>query len=96
MHRLELWDRTLVSTSLQNADDEVWSAGDNIVDLRAASRTKPNFAQGSVGFSIENGIKFDTNVARKQLEDLRKSLRWDVVPVITGFDPKYNQDKTLW
>ncbi len=72
------------------------ATGDNIVDLRASSRTKPNFAQGSVGFSIESGIKYDTNTARKQLEDLRKSLRWDIVPVITGFDPKYNQDKTLW
>jgi hypothetical protein len=29
------------------------------------------------------------------VERLRKALRWEVVPVISHFDPKYN-DEPLW
>ena len=33
---------------------------------------------------------------RQLLERLRKALRFEVVPVITSFDPRFNNDKQLW
>jgi hypothetical protein len=30
------------------------------------------------------------------VERLRKALRWEVVPVISDFDPKFNNDQPLW
>ena len=33
---------------------------------------------------------------RQLLERLRKALRFEVVPVITNFDPRFNNDKQLW
>ncbi len=30
------------------------------------------------------------------MESLRKALRWQVVPVVAEFDPKFNNDKPLW
>ena len=32
------------------------------------------------------------DVARRQLTALRTALRWDVVPVITEWDPRFNTD----
>jgi hypothetical protein len=31
-----------------------------------------------------------------QTEQLRKALRWELVPVISDFDPKFNNDQPLW
>ena len=29
-------------------------------------------------------------------ESLRKQLRWEVTPVVTDFDPRFNNAKPLW
>ena len=71
-------------------------AGDNIVDLRASSRLKPVRGDGQLSLSLAKGVVYDQNVAQRLLEQLRKALRWESVPVITGFDPRYNQDKPLF
>ena len=42
------------------------------------------------------GLVFSQNTARQTLEQLRQSLKWDVAPVITHFDPRYNQHESLW
>lgn len=31
-----------------------------------------------------------------QAEQLRKALRWEVIDVISDFDPKFNNDQPLW
>ncbi len=71
-------------------------ADDNIVDLRASSRMKPTQADGQLSLSLSKGVVYDQNVAQRQLERLRKALQWESVPVITGFDPRFNQDKPLF
>lgn len=30
------------------------------------------------------------------MEALRKALRWEVVPVMADFDPKFNDEVPLW
>lgn len=69
---------------------------DNIVDLRASSRMNPTQADGQLSLSLSKGVVYDQNVAQRQLERLRKALQWESVPVITGFDPRFNQDKPLF
>jgi hypothetical protein len=32
----------------------------------------------------------------RKLESLRKALRFEVVPVVSSFDPKFNNGKPLW
>ena len=71
-------------------------ADDNIVDLRASSRMNPTQADGQLSLSLSKGVVYDQNVAQRQLERLRKALQWESVPVITGFDPRFNQDKPLF
>ena len=73
-----------------------WPPGDNIVDLRASTRLKPTQADGKLSLSLSKGIVYDQNLAQRQLERLRKALQWESVPVITGFDPRFNQDKQLF
>eukprot|EP00198_Chlamydomonas_reinhardtii_P014349 XP_001703686.1 predicted protein [Chlamydomonas reinhardtii] len=51
---------------------------------------------GRLVLSFDSGLTWDTNTARRQLESLRKALRWQVVPVVAEFDPKFNNDKPLW
>lgn len=74
----------------------VLPSGDNIVDLRASTRLKPTQADGKLSLSLSKGIVYDQNLAQRQLERLRKALQWESVPVITGFDPRFNQDKPLF
>ena len=69
---------------------------DNIVDLRASSRLKPTQADGQLSLSLSKGVVYDQNIAQRQLERLRKALQWELVPVITGYDPRFNQDKPLF
>ncbi len=33
---------------------------------------------------------------RRKMESLRKALRWEVVPVMADFDPKFNDEVPLW
>ncbi|PNH05588.1 hypothetical protein TSOC_008145 [Tetrabaena socialis] len=51
---------------------------------------------GRLALSFERGLEWDANTARREMEALRKALRWDVVPVVSEFDPKYNNDRPLW
>ncbi|KAG2425036.1 hypothetical protein HYH02_015087 [Chlamydomonas schloesseri] len=51
---------------------------------------------GRLMLSFDSGLTWDTNTARRQMEALRKALRWQVVPVVAEFDPKFNNDKPLW
>ncbi|KXZ47949.1 hypothetical protein GPECTOR_31g311 [Gonium pectorale] len=81
----------------------LFPAGDSIVTLRcaeapSASGGSPSeaAASGRLALSFERGLEWETNDARRRMELLRKALRWDVVPVISEFDPKFNNDKPLW
>lgn len=71
-------------------------ADDNIVVLRAASRAEPQRGQGSLSLNFSKGIVFDANAAGRLLERLRKALSFEVTPVITDFDPRFNGSKPLW
>lgn len=71
-------------------------AGDDIVDIRASSRSPPGLGSGNVQLSLTQGLVYDKNVARRVLDELRRSLRFEQAPVITDFDPRFNQDKPLW
>ena len=73
-----------------------YDTDDNIVDIRASSRGKPAQSDGKVSLSLSKGVVYDQNLAQRQLERLRKAMQWESVPVITGFDPRYNQDKQLF
>ena len=66
------------------------------MDIRASSRSPPGLRSGNVSLSLSQGVVFDQNVARRVLEELRRSLRFEQAPVITDFDPRFNQDKPLW
>ena len=55
--------------------------GDNIVNVRAASRAEPEGGLGPGGggrlaLSFTSGLTVDRNVARRRLESLRTALRW--------------------
>eukprot|EP00891_Asterochloris_glomerata_P003164 jgi/Astpho2/3164/Aster-x0566 len=72
-------------------------ADDNIINLRASSRTQPDRrTNGSLSLSLSKGVVYDQNAARRLLERLRKALNFETVPVITGFDPKYNSEEPLF
>ena len=69
--------------------------GDSIVNVRAVSRQQPEtdgFKKGELGLSFTNGIVLDKNVAKRQMERLRKALQWNIAPVLTDFDPKFNAE----
>ena len=72
---------------------------DNIVNVRASSRAEPpnsGLQSGELALSFTNGLVVDRNVARRKMETLRTALRWDLAPVLTDFDPKFNQDAPVW
>jgi len=52
--------------------------------------------EAQVGLSFSDGLEIDRNTSRRLLQRLRQSLRWEDAPVITGFDPRYNQSQPLW
>ncbi len=56
----------------------IFPKDDNIVNARAASRAEPRFETGRLALSFEQGVVFEKNLARRQLEALRKALRWEV------------------
>ena len=49
-----------------------------------------------VNLSFSEGIEVDRNTSRRLLQRLRLALRWEEAPVITGFDPRFNQSQPLW
>ncbi len=48
------------------------------------------------GYCLLWCLQYDTNVAKREMEELRKSLRWEQVPVVTDFDPRFNQRRPLF
>ncbi|KAK9836928.1 hypothetical protein WJX81_000307 [Elliptochloris bilobata] len=76
--------------------DFLFLSGDNIVDIRAASRAAPGLESAKVGLSFSDGLEVDRNTSRRLLQRLRQALRWEEAPVITGFDPRFNQSQPLW
>lgn len=70
--------------------------GDNIVDIWAASRGRPGLQDAQVGLSFSEGLMYDRNIAKRRMEELRKALQWETAPVITDFDPRYNNKRLLW
>ena len=58
------------------------SADDNIINLRASSRTQPDRrTNGNLSLSLSKGVVYDQNAARRLLERLRKALDFETVPV---------------
>lgn len=49
-----------------------------------------------VGLSFTDGLEINRNTSKRLLLRLRKALRWEEAPVITGFDPRFNQSQPLW
>mmetsp|Transcript_17183 Transcript_17183/g.43623 ORF Transcript_17183/g.43623 Transcript_17183/m.43623 type:complete len:328 (-) Transcript_17183:974-1957(-) len=75
----------------------IFPQDDDIVLLRASSRVAPGETSGTLKLSFTDApLVFDRNYARLLLEQLRKALRFQIVPVITDFDPRFNNDKQLW
>lgn len=66
------------------------------MDIRASSRGTPDQSDGKVSLSLSKGLVYDQNIAQRELERLRKAMQWESVPVITGFDPRYNQSQPLF
>jgi hypothetical protein len=71
-------------------------AGDNIVDIRAATRGHPGLQDAQLGLSLTGGLTYDSNTAKRRMEELRKALQWENAPVLTDFDPRYNNKRLLW
>ncbi|GAB4815568.1 hypothetical protein N2152v2_002614 [Parachlorella kessleri] len=69
---------------------------DSIVVVRGASRAEPKQNSGQFQLSFTSGFVLDRNVARQELESLRKALRWELAPVITDWDPRFNNNAPLW
>lgn len=72
--------------------------GDSIVNVRAVSRKQPEsdgFDKGELGLSFTQGFVVDKNIARRQMDKLRKALQWTIAPVLTDFDPKFNAEVPL-
>jgi hypothetical protein len=46
--------------------------------------------------SYVDGVRFSRNAARDVAESVRVALGWEILPVISGFDPRFNNSKRLW
>ena len=73
----------------------VFAVNDSIVTARASSRQDPG-GIGSAQLSFTNLLEFDRNEARRLLEKLRKAAGFSITPVITDFDPRFNNSRQLW
>ena len=71
-------------------------AGDSIVNVRGVSREQPESGllkgKGELVLSFTQGLVVDKNLARRRLESLRKAIGWQLAPVMTDFDPKFNPE----
>ncbi len=66
------------------------------MDIWAASRGRPGLQDSQVGLSFSEGVVYDRNIAKRRMEQLRKAMQWETAPVITDFDPRYNNKRLLW
>ena len=67
---------------------------DEVVNVRVASRDAPT--NGRWSLSYVDGVRFNKNAARDIAEALRIALGWEVLLVISEFDPRSNNGKRLW
>ena len=67
---------------------------DEVVNVRVAARDAPKTGRWSL--SYVDGLKYTKNAARDLAEELRIALGWEVLPVISEFDPRFNNSKRLW
>ncbi|XRB12752.1 hypothetical protein RI054_05g25880 [Pseudoscourfieldia marina] len=68
---------------------------DTVVALRCAARNDAPLDDARVSLTVESGLALQRNGARILLDDLRVALGWDVAPVITTWDKRYNDD-SMW
>jgi uncharacterized protein (DUF1499 family) len=68
---------------------------DRIVLLRCAARPGGRADTPRVQLSFFSGFDVNRNGAFELMEDLRKALRWQSVPVLTSWDPKYSSEVKL-
>jgi|AntAceMinimDraft_12_1070368.scaffolds.fasta_scaffold14263_2 uncharacterized protein (DUF1499 family) len=85
------------SSSTQTFDLELllWD-DDEVVNVRCAARDRPTAKQGSWSLSYVDGFSFSKNTARDVAESVRVALGWELLPVISQFDPRFNNSKRLW
>ena len=62
--------------------------------MRVAARDAPKTGRWSL--SSVDGLKYTKNAARDLAEELRIALGGEVLPVISEFDPRFNNSKRLW
>jgi hypothetical protein len=75
----------------------VFPQDDELCNVRFASRSPAGDGERrTLAFSLTEGVVLSGNGARELAEDLRKALRWELAPVIAGFDPRYNNNAELW
>jgi hypothetical protein len=67
---------------------------DEVVNVRVAARDAPKTGRWSL--SYVDGLRYTKNAARDLAEELRIALGWEVLPVISEFDPRFNNSKRLW
>ena len=67
---------------------------DEVVNVRCAARDRPK--TGTWSLSYVDGVRFSRNAARDVAESIRVALGWEILPVISGFDPRFNNSKRLW
>ena len=76
----------------------LFPAGDAIATVRAAARAPPRgpLAGARPALSLEDGLVLDRNGARREMERLRKALRWQLVPVLSADDAQMNAERPLF
>ena len=67
---------------------------DEVCNIRVASRDTPK--SGKWSLSYVDGVRFNKNSSRGLAEGLRIALGWEILPVISEFDPRFNNSKRLW
>ncbi|CAK0783266.1 hypothetical protein CVIRNUC_006465 [Coccomyxa viridis] len=70
--------------------------GDNIVDIHATSRGRPGLQDARIDLSLSEGLIYERNTAKRLMEEIRKALRWENAPVLTDFDPRFNQKRLMF
>ena len=69
---------------------------DEVVALRCAARDDAVLGEPRVSFTVERGLRLESNGSAVLLEDLRRALGWEEAPVLTEWDPRVNVDEPLW
>ena len=55
--------------------------GDNIVDIRASARGQPGLQDAKLGLSFSEGVVYDSNTAKRCVEELRKVHRLKIASI---------------